>query len=307
MTIAAPTTMNLKQLVTGGQLPALPQSAVQLLQISQDPESGPTELAIPIESDPGLAMQVLRFANSSYFGFAREISSIRLALLLIGAGTVRNFVLWSAVFNSIPNPKCGSFDLKVAWQDSLRRALLARSVAKHLGLTRAEDPFPAAMLQDMALPLLAKAAPQVYAKLFEDRDRDVSRLSEMERRLFGWSHAEAGAMVCREWNLPERLALLVEAHTEIEPCVRVAQDDPAKAAVALSALLPSTLDRVWSERDVFDRVFEQTMSSNAPTITDLLGEVDRQYSELAPMLRLPPVSQSLTEFCKGLAAGPREG
>jgi HD-like signal output (HDOD) protein len=163
------------------------------------------------------------------------------------------------------------------------------------------------MLQDMALPLLAKAAPQVYAKLFEDRDRDVSRLSEMERRLFGWSHAEAGAMVCREWNLPERLALLVEAHTEIEPCVRVAQDDPAKAAVALSALLPSTLDRVWSERDVFDRVFEQTMSSNAPTITDLLGEVDRQYSELAPMLRLPPVSQSLTEFCKGLAAGPREG
>ena len=140
-------------------------------------------------------------------------------MLLIGAGTVRNFVLWSAVFNAIPNPKCGSFDLKVAWQDSLRRALLARSVAKHLGLTRAEDPFPAAMLQDMALPLLAKAAPQVYAKLFEDRDRDVSRLSEMERRLFGWSHAEAGAMVCREWNLPRRLALLVEAHTEIEPCV----------------------------------------------------------------------------------------
>ena len=64
--------MNLKQLVTGGQLPALPQSAVQLLQISQDPESGPTELAIPIESDPGLAMQVLRFANSSYFGFAER-------------------------------------------------------------------------------------------------------------------------------------------------------------------------------------------------------------------------------------------
>ena len=59
-----------------------------------------------------------------------------------------------------------------------------------------------------------------------------------------------------------------------------------KAAVALSALLPSTLDRVWSERDVFDRVFEQTMSSNAPTITDLLGEVDRQYSELADV-RLP--------------------
>ena len=70
---------DLKKILAGAQLPALPQSAVRLLELSQDPSNGPEDLAVPIESDPGLAGQVLRFVNSSYFGFSREISSVKLA------------------------------------------------------------------------------------------------------------------------------------------------------------------------------------------------------------------------------------
>ena len=77
-------TIDLDTILTGDQLPALPQSAVRLLELSQDPEKGPSEFAVPIESDPGLASQVLRFANSSYFGFSHEILTVRLALTLVG-------------------------------------------------------------------------------------------------------------------------------------------------------------------------------------------------------------------------------
>ena len=115
------------------QLPALPQSAIRLLELSQDPANGPAEFAVPIEADPGLTGQVLRFVNSSYFGFAREISSIKLAITLAGIRTIKNFALWSAVFSLMPNPRCGPFDLKSLWQDSLRRALFARAAAKLLG------------------------------------------------------------------------------------------------------------------------------------------------------------------------------
>ena len=76
--------LRVESLLAGAQLPALPQSAIRLLQLSQDPENGPAEFAVPIESDPGLTGQVLKFVNSSYFGFAREISSIRLAITLGG-------------------------------------------------------------------------------------------------------------------------------------------------------------------------------------------------------------------------------
>ena len=73
----------LEQLLTGSQLPALPQSAIRLLELSRDPDNGPAEFAVPIESDPGLTSQVLRFVNSSYFGFSREISSVKLAITLV--------------------------------------------------------------------------------------------------------------------------------------------------------------------------------------------------------------------------------
>ena len=61
-------TLDLDKLLTGGQLPGLPQSAINLLQLSKDPKAGPAEFSKPIEADPGLTSQVLRFVNSSYFG-----------------------------------------------------------------------------------------------------------------------------------------------------------------------------------------------------------------------------------------------
>ena len=92
--------IDLKKILAGAQLPALPQSAIRLLELSQDVENGPAEFAVPIESDPGLAGQVLRFVNSSYFGFAKEISSVKFAITLVGVRTIKNFALWSAVFNA---------------------------------------------------------------------------------------------------------------------------------------------------------------------------------------------------------------
>ena len=56
--------VDLKKVLAGAQLPALPQSAIRLLELSQDPDNGPAEFAVPIESDPGLTGQVLRFVNS---------------------------------------------------------------------------------------------------------------------------------------------------------------------------------------------------------------------------------------------------
>jgi HD-like signal output (HDOD) protein len=170
---------SLKDLLGSAQLPALPQSAIRLLELSQNPDNGPTEFAVPIEADPGLTGQVLKFVNSSYFGFSREISSIKLAITLVGIRTIKNFALWSAVFSLMPNPKCGPFDLKSLWQDSLRRGLFARAFGKLQGLKDAEDLFAAALLQDMAVPLLAKELPTQYVQLLEGRKGGMTRLSSL--------------------------------------------------------------------------------------------------------------------------------
>lgn len=293
--------MDLKKILSGAQLPALPQSAIRLLELSQDPSNGPGEFAVPIESDPGLAGQVLRFVNSSYFGFSREISSVKLAITLVGIRTIKNFALWSAVFSLMPNPKCGPFDLKSLWQDSLRRALFARRLAKLLGLKEAEEAFSAALLQDMAVPLLAKEAPAVYVKLLEARNQGQRRLSVLEQQLFGWNHGEAGAMMARQWNLPDEFANLIEAHVDVE---RWTADPNARlhSVVAMSALLPTVADPHWIEAPRLEALYGAVAPSGSPPLGELLPTLDQEFSAFAPLLKISTPARSLAELYNAAAA-----
>jgi HD-like signal output (HDOD) protein len=298
---AAKPAPGLTELLSSAQLPALPQSAIRLLELSQNPDNGPAEFAQPIESDPGLTGQVLKFVNSSYFGFSREISSVKLAITLVGIRTIKNFSLWSAVFSLMPNPKCGPFDLKSLWQDSLRRALFARAVGKLLGLKEAEDLFAGALLQDMAIPLLAKEQPQRYLALLEGRRAGEQRLSDLERAEFGWTHAEAAGFMARQWSLPEEFAQLIEAHTQLDRFLAEGCMDPGKIAVALSALLPANTDQQWTEREKFITAYERFVSGRQP-LADLLAQIDAEFKDFAPVLKLATPSKSLVQQLTEAAA-----
>jgi HD-like signal output (HDOD) protein len=291
----------LKELLSSAQLPALPQSAIRLLELSQNADNGPAEFAVPIESDPGLTGQVLKFVNSSYFGFSREISSVKLAITLVGIRTIKNFSLWSAVFSLMPNPKCGPFDLKALWQDSLRRALFARSFGKLLGLKDAEDLFAGALLQDMAIPLLAKEQPAKYLKLLESRREGETRLSDLERAEFGWTHAEAAGFMARQWSLPEEFAQLIEAHTQLDQYLVEGCKDQGKVSVALSALLPAAHDDEWFERQKFLAAFDKLSGGRRP-IDEIFAQIDQEFTEFAPVLKLATPGKSLARHLAEAAA-----
>ncbi|MCA9119386.1 MAG: HDOD domain-containing protein [Planctomycetaceae bacterium] len=285
--------LQLRKLLTGAQLPALPQSAIRLLELSQDPSNASTDFAIPIESDPGLTGQVLRFVNSSYFGLSNEISSIKLAIALVGIRTIKNFALWSAVFSLMPNPRCGPFDLKSLWQDSLRRAVFARRFGKLLGLADAEDLFAAALLQDMAVPLLAKELPGEYESLLEQRLGGEVGLSQLEASTFGWTHAEAGALIARGWHLPEAFASLIESHGSLGDQIANPSRNPAALAVSLSALLPSAVDTEWFERDRFLAAYKSCAPPQAAPAAAFFKAIDDEFAEFAPVLKLSAPAKPL--------------
>jgi HD-like signal output (HDOD) protein len=291
----------LKELLSSAQLPALPQSAIRLLELSQNADNGPAEFAVPIESDPGLTGQVLKFVNSSYFGFSREISSVKLAITLVGIRTIKNFSLWSAVFSLMPNPKCGPFDLKALWQDSLRRALFARAFGKILGLKDSEDLFAGALLQDMAIPLLAKEQPAKYLKLLESRREGETRLSDLEKAEFGWTHAEAAGFMARQWSLPEEFAQLIEAHTQLDHYLAEGCKDHGKVSVALSALLPAAHDDEWFERQKFLAAFDK-LSGGRRSIDEIFAQIDHEFTEFAPVLKLATPGKSLARHLAEAAA-----
>ena len=289
--------INLNDILKTSQLPAMPQTAVALLNVSRDPKSGPVEYATVIEIDPALTLQILKFVNSSYFGFRNEITNVKQAISLVGTRTIKNFTLYTAVFSMVPNPQCQFFDLKKLWQDSLRRALFARRMARVLGMKDAEEPFAAALLQDLAVPLLAKESPDAYQKLFSARSNSNAkvRLSRLEEHVFGWTHAEAAGIVARQWNLPETFAKLIEDHLDIERWSQHPDSEPERLAVSLSALLPTTGDFNWAESHIFERYYQKVIPASAPTIEELFVETDREFADFAPVLKLNVPDETLAD------------
>lgn len=278
------------------QIPALPSSAMRLLELAQNPDCGPLDYAKPIEADVGLLGQVLKFVNSSYFGFAREIASVPQAIQLVGVRTIKNFALWSAVFSIVPNPKFGPFELKALWQDSLRRAIFSRALGRKMKLPNAEDLFAAALLQDMAIPILLKSLPEQYGALLERRNNEKIRLSTLEREVLGWDHAEAAASLCRNWGLPEEFAVLIERHPALDELLSSNPPMRDAACVAVAALLPSCRDGQWGEYSDFMQGLEKLGSTDFVFQQGMIAEVDNTFEEFAPFLGLPSPKRSLTDW-----------
>jgi HD-like signal output (HDOD) protein len=296
--------VDLASILNAKQLPAMSQTAIRLMELSHDPSKGPAEYAVPIELDPGLTVQVLNFVNSSWFGFRDKISTVKRAASLVGIRTIKNFVLWNAVFNVIAKPQCGAFCLVGLWQDSLRRALFARTFTRILGIKETDEVFTAALLQDMAVPLLAKELPDAYSKLFDARLKSAYRfrLSELEVYAFGWHHASAAKIVAQQWNLPETLAQLIEVHLSLDGEKASIPVDPKNIAMGMSALLPAVDDSAWGEFEKFESLYNQSRPLDGPPIEQLLAQIDKEFVEMAPMLRIPNPQVSLLEHYQGVAA-----
>jgi len=76
-----------------GNLPALPQVAIKVMEQVRDPDTTIKSLEEVISTDQALVAKVLRIANSTFYGMRGEVSELRRALVILGFNTIRSIVL----------------------------------------------------------------------------------------------------------------------------------------------------------------------------------------------------------------------
>ncbi len=292
----------LKQ-IKGSQIQALPLTATKVLELSKNPENGPQEYAVAISADPGLAAQILRFANSSFFGFKHKIATIQMALSLISTRTIKNFIIWNAVFAMMPNPRIGSFVLKLVFQDALRRGVFCKIYGSYFNGPDPEELFVAGLFQDIALPVLVQNWPKEYEDIFEQIKSEGGRISVLEQDIFGWDHSQAGAYLVNEWKVGEGIANSVYRHKNTNIGDVKTEEDLCDAIVALSSLIPSAKDGVWKETDEFFVLFQKLNqlkrflgNRGVPLPLPLFSEVDSQYEDMLQITQTPSPARNLVAF-----------
>lgn len=285
------------------QLFALPQSASQMLELSKDPNNGPQEFAKPISADLGLSTQVLRFINSSFFGFRYKITSIPLALTLASVRTIRNYVLWNGLFAMLPNPQCGPFSVKILFQDALRRAVFARIVTECYTKLDSDEAFTCALMQDIAIPFLAEKWGDKYAKMILLSNTEHVRLSALERDVLSWDHSDAGAILVVGWNLGKMIGDAVSQHTGDVFAGRPSCEPTHASITALSALLPKVPDVKWFEAVHFVNAFRKLFGPRLTEITAVLSKSDAVSEQLTDLVNLGRFPKTLSMCWRDILRG----
>lgn len=84
-------------IVQGSQLPPNRLAVLQLLAKVQDPNSDAHDLELLISQDVALSYKLLRYINSAFFAFPKEIDSIRQAVVYLGTRAIKTWVSLLAV------------------------------------------------------------------------------------------------------------------------------------------------------------------------------------------------------------------
>jgi len=194
-------------------IPPMRSTGVKVLELLQDPDASIHELVKIIEFDQGLTTNILRMANSSYFGSSGRINSLRDAIVQLGTGTVYKLIVASMV-SPVENDEIKGYDLGSGelWSHSVAVAVGGEKISSELGLDIPDYTFTAGLLHD-----IGKIVMGTFLEINADPVKSIvdggsKSFEEAEREVFGISHSEAGAILLDEWNFPNEIVDVVRWH-----------------------------------------------------------------------------------------------
>ena len=193
------------------QIPTLPAIAVKILNAVRDEQASFDALGEVIVSDPMIAARVLKVANSSFYGLANKVSSIKQALSILGLNTLKNIALSFVVVGSMKGADNSGFDFEFFWKRAVTAAVAADLVAKTL--TRKNDEaFVCGLLQDIGIVILYFNKKDEYCRVLDEKKSRGEQIDIVEKEAFGFDHQDVGSTVLEQWGFPDTIFQPIRYH-----------------------------------------------------------------------------------------------
>ena len=193
------------------KLPSLPVAYWALTRALADAEADIPKVARIVEKDPAMCGKIMQLVNSAYFGLPHEVTSIQAAVTYLGFELLKSLALTASVFAAAEiRGNIEGFSLERLQRSSLLTGRLARSIAER---GAAEDEaFTAGLLHDIGKLVLAMGMPRNFAEVSSLAEEGARPVYELEREIFGVTHAQAGAYLLGVWGLPLTIVEAVAFH-----------------------------------------------------------------------------------------------
>jgi len=288
-------------------LPTTVAVAMKFVELGKNPDPDPAAYAEVISGDTSLSVKLLSLANSPWFGIRNKVTSVRMAVNLLGLGTVRTLAISYCMAGLHNELRLSHEEAGMFWEAALCKAVAAREYAKRVDRPLADEAFVAGMFQDFALSVMFAEARKAYLEVLEDPSCGIEAQMQKERDLFRLDHCEVGRILAQKLDLPEVFADSVALHHEHGRLVEVMESATLADAVYVASLFPHVLNH-WSTQDadhlcafVAERVpegqngavdFLDTVQNQFNTMYHFFEEKDAPETRLAELMADAAKSQA---------------
>lgn len=224
-----------------GEIPPMPGVANKVMAAVSDPATSADDLRQIIERDPSLAARLLRIANSSLYGFRREVETLRHAITLLGFRTIESTVMAASLREVFANFGLGE---KLLWEHATLCGVVSAKLASYGPIDVEREPaFTAGLLHDLGKISMSNVFRDRYAKVMSRIYTEGVSYLEAELDEFGFDHARLGAHIAEHWDLPNALVTAIRRHHDL-PESYEDLDPPLFRLVALTSISTTVCTRL---------------------------------------------------------------
>jgi HD-like signal output (HDOD) protein len=194
-------------------LPTLPTVVSKMIELVDNPRTSAASLARLISTDQSLTARVLKLANSAYYGFSREISTVNMAIVVLGFNTVKDMGLSLSVLDVFKQGGVpGAFDVAKFWEHSIGCGVACRMLARKAYGRLVGEAFVAGLLHDIGKLVVNQYAHPDFEEIMVLVHKDGIGLDQAEEQVMGTSHAQIGGWLAEKWKLPTVICSSIEFH-----------------------------------------------------------------------------------------------
>ncbi|MEN1759078.1 HDOD domain-containing protein [Anoxynatronum sibiricum] len=196
-------------------IPAFPHTITRIIQLAESPESTVHDIENEVIRDQSLTATVLRFANSTHYGYSRTISTISQATVVLGFQAIKSIAMAASVSQLMARELPGyALEKEALWRQSQTCAIAARLIAKKVKYARPDEAYVAGLLRDIGKVILDTYLKDQVQLIQQKVENDQITFMEAEEEVLGFHHGQVGASIAEKWHLPSDLAESIALHHE---------------------------------------------------------------------------------------------
>ena len=235
---------------------AMPTVIVKALNIMKKPTASMKELGDIVMFDQSLTIKFLALVNSAYYGFSQQISSINIALSLLGMVKVKNIIVAVAM-----KPMMSNQGDKELWKHSMRVASGCEYLANLTKIMDSDEAFISGFVHDVGKIVLHMTDEKRYSKVISVVDDSGADILDVERKYFDSDHVKTGSLLAKRWQLPILLANTISYH-----------HTPSLSSIPVPCNLVCFVDKIVQTNfnpNVIDKDFCNTLGIDFEDLEDL--------------------------------------